>query len=219
MSNLMEQYVHYHNSLQEINRRAKEEPAAFAEESESVYRAELMRIAEKAARETGDCRIVLLAGPSASGKTTTASLLLDCLRRSGVSSYVFSLDNFYLSEEESPRHADGTPDLDAVHASFFDGNPAEMAHTFGHDSPVLVFGQKPVTNFCTQVCCIGIMKTYQSAHFLFLFNDINEVPTGTRNSEHGAQKCFFFFRSQKCDEREPFLQVLAVQMNGIVYFL
>ena len=116
MSNLMEQYVHYHNSLQEINRRAKEEPAAFAEESESVYRAELMRIAEKAARETGDCRIVLLAGPSASGKTTTASLLLDCLRRSGVSSYVFSLDNFYLSEEESPRHADGTPDFESVYA-------------------------------------------------------------------------------------------------------
>ena len=116
MSNLMEQYVHYHNSLQEINRRAKEEPAAFAEESESVYRAELMRIAEKAARETGDCRIVLLAGPSASGKTTTASLLLDCLRRSGVSSYVFSLDNFYLSEEESPRHADGTPDFESFYA-------------------------------------------------------------------------------------------------------
>lgn len=116
MSNFTEQYVHYHNSLEEINRRASEEPGVFSEESESAYRAELMRIAEKAARETEDCRIVLLAGPSASGKTTTASLLLDCLRRAGVSSYVFSLDNFYLSEAESPHHPDGTPDFETVHA-------------------------------------------------------------------------------------------------------
>lgn len=116
MKNLAEQYVHYHNSLGEINRRAAEEAAAFAEESERAYRAELMRIAEKAARETGDCRVVLLAGPSASGKTTTASLLLDCLRKAGLSSYVFSLDNFYLSEAESPRHPDGTPDFETVHA-------------------------------------------------------------------------------------------------------
>ena len=116
MINLMERYVHYHNSLEEINRRAEEEPERFSEESERAYRAELMRIAEKAASETGDCRIVLLAGPSASGKTTTASLLLDCLRQAGVSSFVFSLDNFYLSEAESPHHPDGTPDFETVHA-------------------------------------------------------------------------------------------------------
>lgn len=116
MINSMEQYVHYHNSLREINRRALEEPQAFAADSEQAYRAELRRIAEKAAKETGDCRIVLLAGPSASGKTTTASLLSDCLRQEGVSSFVFSLDNFYLPEDQSPRHPDGVPDFESVHA-------------------------------------------------------------------------------------------------------
>lgn len=116
MSNSKEQYVHYHNSLTEINRCAREEPQSFAQASEQAYQAELRRIAEQAARETGDCRIVLLAGPSASGKTTTASLLSACLEQAGVSSFVFSLDNFYLPEEQSPRHPDGVPDFESVHA-------------------------------------------------------------------------------------------------------
>ena len=102
MSNSKEQYVHFHNSLTEINRCAREEPQAFAQTSEQAYQTELRRIAEQAARETRDCRIVLLAGPSASGKTTTASLLSACLQQEGVSSFVFSLDNFYLPEEQSP---------------------------------------------------------------------------------------------------------------------
>ena len=52
MSNSKEQYVHYHNSLTEINRRAREEPQSFAQDSEQAYQAELRRIAEQAARET-----------------------------------------------------------------------------------------------------------------------------------------------------------------------
>ena len=111
MSNRTERYVHYHNSLWEINERAAADPAAFAAESERAYRSALTRIAREAARGAADCRVVLIAGPSASGKTTTASLLSKALEAFGMSSFVFSLDNFYRSEDETPRQEDGTPDF------------------------------------------------------------------------------------------------------------
>ena len=93
MSNLMEQYVHYHNSLQEINRRAKEEPAAFAEESESVYRAELMRIAEKRRARRGIAALFFWRDLcQRENDDGLAAFGLSAPDR--VSSYVFSLDNF-----------------------------------------------------------------------------------------------------------------------------
>ena len=75
MKNLAEQYVHYHNSLGEINRRAAGEAAAFAEESERAYRAELMRIAEKVAQRVG-------AGAIVTGESLgqVASQTLDAMR-------------------------------------------------------------------------------------------------------------------------------------------
>ena len=116
MSNRTERYVHYHNSLWEINERAASEPVSFAAESEQAYRSALTRIARRAAHDRADCRVVLLAGPSASGKTTTASLLSKALETFGMSSFVFSLDNFYRSEDETPRQEDGTPDFESVEA-------------------------------------------------------------------------------------------------------
>ena len=116
MSDRTERYVHYHNSLWEINERAASDPVSFAAESEQAYRSALTRIARRAAHDRADCRVVLLAGPSASGKTTTASLLSKALETFGMSSFVFSLDNFYRSEDETPRQEDGTPDFESVEA-------------------------------------------------------------------------------------------------------
>ncbi len=59
--------------------------------------------------------IVLLSGPSASGKTTTAKLLERALERHGVQTHPISLDDYYLSggERTAPRTPEGTPDLES----------------------------------------------------------------------------------------------------------
>ena len=54
------------------------------------------------------CRIVMLTGPSASGKTTTAHKIADALTVRGCPSKVVSLDNFYKNLDEYPRLPDGT---------------------------------------------------------------------------------------------------------------
>ncbi len=60
-------------------------------------------------------RVVLLAGPSASGKTTTANLLADVLKRMGHAATVISLDDFYrpLKDPDYPRNPDGSLDFES----------------------------------------------------------------------------------------------------------
>lgn len=61
-------------------------------------------------------RVVMIFGPSSSGKTTFAHRLAIHLRALGKRPELVSLDNFYRSRSELPLEADGTPDLEHVDA-------------------------------------------------------------------------------------------------------
>ena len=66
-------------------------------------------------RESG-AHVVMLTGPSASGKTTTAHKLADCIAAHGRRSAVVSLDNFYKDLKDYPRLPDGSVDYESVDA-------------------------------------------------------------------------------------------------------
>lgn len=61
-------------------------------------------------------KIVLVAGPSASGKTTTSMFLCNEFKKRGVEATVVSLDNFYGLEEDMPRLPNGRADYETVYA-------------------------------------------------------------------------------------------------------
>ena len=61
-------------------------------------------------------RIVLIAGPTSSGKTTFAARLSVQLKVTGVQPYVISLDNYYIDRENTPRDADGNYDFETIKA-------------------------------------------------------------------------------------------------------
>ncbi len=103
------------NYYESINALASTQPERFIRASEERYRNIIRRVAEQAV-STGAASIILLAGPSASGKTTTAGKIAQALVESGHGAYTVSLDNFYLNQELSPRLPDGTPDFETVHA-------------------------------------------------------------------------------------------------------
>ena len=63
-----------------------------------------------------DAKIVMLTGPSASGKTTTSNKIAEKLRKMGKNAQVLSMDNFFKNPEVYPRLADGTKDYENVHA-------------------------------------------------------------------------------------------------------
>ena len=63
----------------------------------------------------GGKRIVLIAGPSSSGKTTFAGRLGVHLTVLGRRPVQISLDNYYRNRDELPLEADGSVDLEALH--------------------------------------------------------------------------------------------------------
>ncbi len=64
----------------------------------------------------GQKHLVMLTGPSSSGKTTTSHKLADALRRRGKRAQVISLDDFFLDPEQYPRLPDGSKDYENVTA-------------------------------------------------------------------------------------------------------
>jgi len=60
-------------------------------------------------------RIILIAGPSSSGKTTTTGRLAIALRVLGYRPVLISLDDYYRNRDELPVEPDGTVDLEALH--------------------------------------------------------------------------------------------------------
>ncbi len=93
---------------------AAEAPSSFVCHCEIEYES---RVLAAAAETKGSgCKVVMLTGPSASGKTTTAYKLQEALSRSGIHAVVVSLDDFYKNIEDYPRLPDGGKDYENVQA-------------------------------------------------------------------------------------------------------
>ncbi|MBR2954421.1 MAG: nucleoside kinase [Clostridia bacterium] len=103
------------NKLEYINDRAATDPVEFINECEERYEKIINSIVERIVTEDGR-EIVMLAGPSSAGKTTTARKLKEGLSQKGVKTYVLSLDDFYLDREDIPYLPDGTQDYETVDA-------------------------------------------------------------------------------------------------------
>ncbi|MBQ0165737.1 MAG: nucleoside kinase [Treponema sp.] len=66
--------------------------------------------------ERQTARVVLLAGPSSSGKTTTSKKLAIQLQVMGYTPHVISLDNYYLGREQTPKDENGDYDYECLEA-------------------------------------------------------------------------------------------------------
>lgn len=116
MSSITNSYHHYVTSAQQINDAVKNEPRDFVMRVEGEYRKDVAYIAKQIVSPENRCRIVMLTGPSASGKTTTAQILGDELKKLGSGAIIISLDNFFLGEARTAPGRDGKPDYESVYA-------------------------------------------------------------------------------------------------------
>ncbi len=103
------------NKLEIINDKAINNPQEFINECEEKYERIIDGIVKKIISEEGR-EIVMLAGPSSAGKTTTARRIKESLEKNGVKTYVLSLDDFYLNREDIPYLPDGSQDYETVYA-------------------------------------------------------------------------------------------------------
>lgn len=93
---------------------AAEAAASFSCHCEIEYEARVQAAAKEIL--VSKAKIVMLTGPSASGKTTTAHKIAAALCAMGHKSEVISLDNFFKNVEDYPRLANGKKDYENVEA-------------------------------------------------------------------------------------------------------
>lgn len=94
---------------------AAENPQKFIDECELRYNKKLQQIAQMVI-DSGKNEIIMIAGPSSAGKTTSAKKLREALSIYGIDSFTVSLDDFYLDNCDAPTFPDGTPDFETVEA-------------------------------------------------------------------------------------------------------
>ena len=83
--------------------------------SEALHEKNIARIADKIAKNK-DIKIVLIAGPSSSGKTTFAQRLGIQLRLNGLKPVTISVDNYFVERPDTPLDENGEYDFDCLEA-------------------------------------------------------------------------------------------------------
>lgn len=84
--------------------------------SEALHEQNISEIASQIAKKKDEIRIVLISGPSSSGKTTFSKRLSVQLISQGVSPYALEMDNYFVDREATPRDANGNFDYESLDA-------------------------------------------------------------------------------------------------------
>jgi uridine kinase len=84
--------------------------------AEAFQEKKLYEIADRIYEKKDTVKTVLIAGPSSSGKTTTAKKLSIALKVMGVEPIAISLDDYYLGTDLTPKDEKGEPDFECLEA-------------------------------------------------------------------------------------------------------
>lgn len=88
--------------------------------SESLHEKRYAQIADAIYSRRGSIKIVFIAGPSSSGKTSTSMRLANQCRILGMNPKVIELDNYFVDREHTPKDENGEYDFEALGAMDLD---------------------------------------------------------------------------------------------------
>ncbi len=107
------------SNVGELNRAIAEgKSAELVNVAEALHDKSISRISDEITRRyhKGGARIVLISGPSSSGKTTTTKRLAVQLMTNLLRPQLISLDDYFLNRENTPRDVDGDYDYESLYA-------------------------------------------------------------------------------------------------------
>ena len=100
-----------------INKRIeKDGPIDFITLCEQKHNRQLCELGQMIEDDKESIRLICIAGPSSSGKTTFANRLRIELLSRGLEPIRISMDDYYLPRDQAPKDEDGNPDLEDVNA-------------------------------------------------------------------------------------------------------
>ena len=98
MQNLLENNIFF---VDEINNLAKNDTNLLVGMSEEMYHEQISELVLEAINKKS--KIILVAGPSSSGKTTTSKLIANELKKYDKNGIFVSLDDFFLNRDKTPK--------------------------------------------------------------------------------------------------------------------
>lgn len=99
--------------VSEVNSSAQKDARAFFNLCNEKYEKKLDNIADRIAKDPSKARLIMLSGPSASGKTTTSLKIQEKLKERGCGAVTISMDDFFKNREDAPLLPDGTRDYES----------------------------------------------------------------------------------------------------------
>lgn len=102
-------------SFAEINEAVKNDPLDFVVSCTEEYN-EKINSTVNSILNNKLYDIIMLAGPSSAGKTTTAAKIAEGIKAQGRNAYRISLDDFYFNRDDIPINSDGLPDYENITA-------------------------------------------------------------------------------------------------------
>ena len=84
--------------------------------AEALHQQRLAEVTQRIASQRERVRLVLLGGPSSSGKTTLTKRLAIQLLANGIHPVAIALDDYFVGREHTPRDESGEYDYEALHA-------------------------------------------------------------------------------------------------------
>lgn len=100
-----------------LNRRIREDSGREVVMMSHFYQnRRIVQIVSRLGDEFPKKRIVMIAGPSCSGKTTFTRMLATYLRAQGFGTRMISVDNYFRNRTETPKNKDGTYDFEGIGA-------------------------------------------------------------------------------------------------------
>lgn len=104
------------NTVYKLNKKVKQgEIKQTILVDEALHEKKIANIADDIAKRK-DAKVILIAGPSSSGKTTFAQRLGIQLRVNGLKPFTLSADNFFVEREQTPKDEFGNYDFESIYA-------------------------------------------------------------------------------------------------------
>ena len=101
-------------TIYDINEHIQDNPIDFIQTCETKHNNMLAEIGEKIAKERNNIRLIAIAGPSSSGKTTFSNRLRIELLSKGIRPVMISMDDYYIDRDKIPLNDNGELDLEDI---------------------------------------------------------------------------------------------------------
>lgn len=116
MIKLKNEYNKRYSDIGELNSMAAKDAKNLIDSINYTYHNNIEDLAMRVSKDNSMSKIIMLSGPSSSGKTTTAKMIAECLNEMGTGTKLISLDDFYRGEGMAPQLPNGKFDYEDVEA-------------------------------------------------------------------------------------------------------